>query len=65
MSHDINATLRETINELRCLINFLEGELLDYSLHGDCDNADQAYGELVDARAKLAKIEDECESGLV
>lgn len=65
MSHVVNSALIDTINELRDLINFLESELLDYSLHGDYDAADQAYGELVDARAKLAKIEDECESGLV
>ena len=65
MSHDINTALRETIAELRDLINFLESELLDYSLHGDYDAADQAYGELVDARVKLAKIEEECEGVLV
>lgn len=65
MSHDVNTTLRETIAELRDLINFLESELLDYSLHGDYDAADQAYGELVDARVKLANIEDECKGVLV
>lgn len=58
MSHPVNDSIRDTIAELRDLINFLESELLDYSLHGNYDEADQAYGELVDARTKLAKLED-------
>lgn len=65
MSHVVNSALIDTINELRDLINFLESELLDYSLHGDYDAADQAYGELVDARVKLAGLENMCEGVLV
>lgn len=65
MSHDVNTALLDTIAELRDLINFLESELLDYSLHGNYDGADQAYGELVDARKELAKIEDMVEGVLV
>lgn len=57
MSHIANETIIDAIRELRDLVQFLESELLDYSLHGNYDGADQAYGELVDARVKLAKLE--------
>ena len=57
MSHIANETIIDAIRDLRDLVEFLESELLDYSLHGDYDAADQAYGELVDARVKLAKLE--------
>lgn len=57
MSHIVNETILDAIRELRDLVQFLESELLDYSLHGDYDAADQAYGELVDARVELEKLE--------
>lgn len=58
MKEIVTETILETINELRDLIQFLESELLDYSLHGNYDTADQVYGELVDARNKLADLEE-------
>lgn len=57
MSNLLNETLRETINELRDLISFLENELESVSVHGEYGLADQIYGELVDARKELNKLE--------
>lgn len=57
MSHIANEKIIDAIRELRDLVQFLESELLDYSLHGNYDGADQAYGELVDARTELEKLE--------
>lgn len=58
MSHPVNEVLVDTIRELRELISFLESELLDYSLRGEIEIADEVYGELIDARIKLAELED-------
>lgn len=55
-------TILEIIDDLINLVRFLEGQLLDYSLSGNYDGADDVYGELVETRNRLAKLEEVIES---
>jgi FtsZ-binding cell division protein ZapB len=57
MSHESIENIIDKINEVTDTITFLTAELENCSLWGKYDEADDLYGELVDARNELAKLE--------
>lgn len=58
MSHESIENLIDRLRDLTDTINFLTSELENCSLWGKYDEADQLYGELIDARSELAKLEE-------
>jgi hypothetical protein len=57
MSHESIENIIDKINEVTDTITFLTAELENCSLWGKYDEADELYGELVDARHELTKLE--------
>lgn len=57
MSHESIENIIDKIRDVTDTITFLTAELENCSLWGKYDEADDIYGELVDARNELAKLE--------
>lgn len=57
MSHESIENIIDKIRDVTDTITFLTAELENCSLWGKYDEADDLYGELVDARNELAKLE--------
>ena len=57
MSHESIENIIDKIRDVTDAITFLTAELENCSLWGKYDEADDLYGELVDARNELAKLE--------
>jgi hypothetical protein len=61
MSHESIENIIEKLRDLHDTITYLTAEVENCALWGKYDEADQLYGELVDARKELEKLETQYE----